>query len=130
MEIRTVDRNPKVGRSTGGQSRVSGQRGKPQAASFARTLVEAQEAASVKFSRHAESRMRSWGHELGQERMARLEGAVDAALAKGSRTALVVMKDVAFVVAPQTRTVVTVVPEERIRDNVFTSIDSAVIVNN
>ncbi len=130
MEIRTVDQDLRVGRPTGGQSRVRGDRGKPQDASFARTLAEAQEAASIKFSRHAESRMRSWGQELGQERIARLEGAVDAALAKGSRTALVLMKDVAFVVAPQTRTVVTVVPEERMKDNVFTSIDSAVILDN
>jgi len=39
------------------------------------------------------------------------------------------MKGIAFVVAPQSRTVVTVIPDERMKENVFTSIDSAVLVD-
>ena len=34
-----------------------------------------------------------------------------------------------FVVAPQSRTVVTVIPEDRMKHNLFTSIDSAVLVD-
>jgi hypothetical protein len=39
------------------------------------------------------------------------------------------MEGVAFLVAPQNRTVVTVIPEDRMKDNLFTSIDSAVVMN-
>jgi flagellar operon protein len=63
------------------------------------------------------------------DRLAKLGDAVDVASAKGARSTLVLMKGVAFVVAPQTRTVVTVIPEERMKENVFTSIDSAVVVD-
>lgn len=67
---------------------------------------------------------------IDAERLAKLQDAVETASAKGARSTLVLMKGIAFVVAPQTRTVITVIPEERMKENVFTSIDSAVLVEN
>ncbi len=126
MEIRTTDTNLRVRRQD--SPKTVTRRG--DGASFAQSLAKAERSLPLRFSRHAQSRMKSWGQELGQERTARLEGAVDAALAKGSTSALVLMKDVAFVVAPKTRTIVTVVPQERMKENVFTSIDSAILLDN
>jgi len=100
-----------------------------RAASFLKVLKDVQSETGVSFSKHAEQRLQSWGRELKPEQITRLENAVDLARSKGARTTLVLMKDVAFVVAPQSRKVVTVVPEERMKENVFTSIDSAVLVD-
>jgi flagellar operon protein len=58
---------------------------------------------------------------------ARLEAAVDRAAAKGGRESLVLVDDTAFVVSVRNRTVITAVDRARMRDQVFTNIDSAVI---
>jgi flagellar operon protein len=60
--------------------------------------------------------------------MGDLSEAMDIAQAKGARSTLVITKGAAFLVAPQTRTVITVVPEDRMKENLFTSIDSAVLM--
>jgi len=104
-----------------------GETGGARGPSFADALREAQK--SLSFSKHAEERLESSGKVLDGEKLAQLESAVDAAMAKGARSTLVLMKGVAFVVAPQTRTVITVIPEERMKENIFTAIDSAVVVN-
>lgn len=101
--------------------------GKAKGSSFAEVL--GQEQKRVSFSKHAEERLQSSGQVLDAERMAQLEDAVQVASSKGARSTLVLMRGMALVVAPQTRTVVTVIPEDRMRENVFTSIDSAVVVD-
>jgi flagellar operon protein len=53
---------------------------------------------------------------------------VDRAAAKGARESLVMMDDVALVVSVKNRTVITAVDRAHLKDNVFTNIDSAVIV--
>ena len=53
--------------------------------------------------------------------------AVDRAAAKGARESLVLVDDTAFVVSVRNRTVITAVDRARMRDQVFTNIDSAVI---
>lgn len=58
---------------------------------------------------------------------ARLEAAVERAAAKGARESLVLVDDTAFVVSVRNRTVITAVDRARMRDQVFTNIDSAVI---
>ena len=60
--------------------------------------------------------------------MIRLQDAVLRAQAKGSRESLVMMDKAAFVVSIRNRTVITAVDQESMRQNVFTNIDSAVIV--
>jgi flagellar operon protein len=48
--------------------------------------------------------------------------------AKGARESLMVMGDTAFIVNIPNRTVITAVNSGQLKDNVFTNIDSAVIV--
>jgi flagellar operon protein len=52
---------------------------------------------------------------------------VDRAEEKGARDSLVLLRDMAFIVSVSNRTVVTAMDGERLKENVFTNIDSAVI---
>jgi flagellar operon protein len=71
---------------------------------------------------------------LSPEDMDKLRGAVDRAEAKGAREALILMsrpspdQDLALVVSVKNRTVITAMDGENLKDNVFTNIDSAVVV--
>lgn len=84
--------------------------------------------APLRFSQHAVDRMRSRGIAMNSELMGRLEGAVHKAAAKGSRDALVLGQDSAFVVSVKNNTVVTVMDREMMKENVFTNIDSTVLI--
>lgn len=99
----------------------------PQAGpSFAQVLD--QKGQEVKLSAHAQSRLKSRNIQMDPARQAKLAAAVDKAAAKGSRESLVLMDDVGFVVSVRNRTVITAVDGPSMKDNVFTNIDSAVIV--
>lgn len=71
---------------------------------------------------------------LSAEDMQKLRDAVDRAEAKGAREALVLMpgssrdRDLALVVSVKNRTVITAMEGESMNENVFTNIDSAVVV--
>lgn len=82
----------------------------------------------VKFSGHAQDRLTASNRQLSEAEMAKLSDAIDRAAQKGSRDALVLMKDVALVVSVKNRTVITAVDGERMKENIFTNIDSAVIL--
>ena len=82
----------------------------------------------VVFSKHASERLFSRGIELSEEKLAKLADAIDKAELKGSKETLVLSDDAAFVVAVDNRTVVTVFDNEKLREGVVTSIDSAVII--
>lgn len=83
---------------------------------------------SLKFSRHAQKRIESRGIKVDGKMLAELEGAVEKARSKAARESLILMDDCAFVVSVPNKTVITVIDGENIKDNVFTNIDSAVIV--
>lgn len=81
----------------------------------------------VKLSAHAGERLRSAGVQVDAQFEERLRSAVDKAAAKGSRSSLVLLDEVALVVSVKNRTVITAVDSARMKENVFTNIDSAVI---
>lgn len=85
---------------------------------------------SVKFSHHAQARLESRNIKLSEDDIKQLSDAVDQAGQKGSQDALIVMKNVGFIVNVKNRTVVTAVDGENLNNNIFTNIDSAVLVNN
>jgi flagellar operon protein len=82
----------------------------------------------LKFSAHAQDRLASRQIALSPADLQRLEGGVSRAAAKGARESLVVKDDLAFVVSVTNRTVITAVDAASMKGNVFTNIDSAVIV--
>jgi flagellar operon protein len=82
----------------------------------------------LRFSQHALERMANRGIAFKPEDMAKLNEAVDKAAKKGSRESLVLMGDNAFIVSVKNKTVVTAMDREGMKENVFTNIDSTVIV--
>ncbi len=88
----------------------------------------AAEAPALKFSAHAVERMRSRGIMFGPEMMKNVELAVQKASAKGSKDTLVIAGDAALIVSVKNNTVVTVMDKQSMRENVFTNIDSTVVV--
>lgn len=82
----------------------------------------------VRFSHHAAMRLKQRGIEIQPEQLAKIASAVDKAASKGANDSLVVMNNLAFIVNVKNRTVVTAMDGSQLKDNVFTQIDSAVIV--
>jgi flagellar operon protein len=129
MQVKVVDPRLEVRSPVPVRGGRPDDRGKARVSkSFGEVLGEVKREAEVSFSKHAEERLQTWGEGMDADKLSKLRQAVDTASAKGARSTLVLMKGVAFVVAPQSRTVITVIPEERMKENVFTSIDSAVLV--
>lgn len=82
----------------------------------------------LKFSAHAKERLALRNIDLSPEDVARITDAVNKAAAKGARQSLLVMDDQAFIVSVTNRTVITALDGSSMKENVFTNIDSAVIV--
>lgn len=85
-------------------------------------------AESLKFSAHAVDRMKSRGISFAPDMMKGIESAVSRAAAKGSKDTLVLAGDNALIVSVKNNTVVTVMDKNAMRENVFTNIDSTVVV--
>lgn len=82
----------------------------------------------LKFSNHAQERLRTRNIEFSAADIEKLNDAVAKAREKGARDSLVLMQDLALVVSVKNNTVITAVDGESLKENVFTNIDSAVIV--
>ncbi len=82
----------------------------------------------IKFSNHAVERMQSRGISFNQEDLTRLNEAVDRAAAKGSKDTLVLMNDSALICSVKNKTVVTVMDKTALKENVFTNIDSTIVM--
>jgi len=106
---------------TGSADKVSGP-------SFATVLDTKLPAQGVKFSQHAQDRLKARNITFSANDLANLEGAVNSVAQKGGRESLVMMGDAALVVSVKNRTVVTAMDRAQMKGNVFTNIDSAVII--
>ena len=82
----------------------------------------------VKFSNHAVERMMSRGIQFNKEDLSRLNDAVSRAAAKGSKDSLILMNDSALIVSVKNKTVVTVMDKNALKENVFTNIDSTIVM--
>lgn len=87
-----------------------------------------EKAGGLKFSNHAIERMQTRGISYTPERLQKLDEAVKKAAAKGSKDTLVLMDDSALIVSVKNNTVVTVMDKNNMRENVFTNIDSTVMI--
>ena len=85
-------------------------------------------AAELKFSHHAIERMQSRGITYSPQDLTRLGEAVQKAAAKGSRDTLVLMDHSALIVSVKNNTVVTVMDKSALKENVFTNIDSTIVM--
>ena len=99
----------------------------PAAASVTGSPLEKQ-TNGIKFSNHAIERMQTRGISYTPERLQKLDEAVKKAAAKGSKDTLVLMDDSALIVSVKNNTVVTVMDKNNMKENVFTNIDSTVMI--
>lgn len=83
---------------------------------------------SVKFSHHAMQRMKQRQILFNQADMGRLNHAVNIAADKGAKESLVLMDNRGLVVSIPNRTVITAIDHTQLKNNVFTNIDSTVVV--
>ncbi len=87
------------------------------------------ELTDVKFSQHAMQRLQSRNITIDQAGLAKLNGAVDKAAQKGAKESLVLMdNNLALVVSIKNKTVITAMDGASMKNNVFTNIDSAIII--
>ena len=91
-------------------------------------ILQEKLAAGVRFSQHAEQRLRARNILLSSEHLSRLNAAVEQAARKGARDSLVLLDNLALVVSVKNRTVITAVDQSSLKNNLFTNIDSAIIV--
>lgn len=83
----------------------------------------------IHFSNHAVKRLEQRGITIKPEQLHQIESAINNAAAKGAKDSLILMKDMALIVNVNNRTVVTAMDGKSMKDNVFTQIDSAVIIS-
>ncbi len=84
--------------------------------------------ADVQFSRHATARLESRGISLESEDLEDLAGAVDQLAKKGARESLIMMGDNAYIVGVPDRKVITVMSRAEAVGNIFTNIDSTLVL--
>ena len=82
----------------------------------------------LKFSNHAIDRMQSRGIRFSPEQLGKIENAVAKAASKGAKNTLLLTDDSALIVSIKDKNVVTVMDKSALKENVFTNIDSTVMI--
>ncbi len=91
-------------------------------------LEPPRDAPPLRFSRHAKARLESRGIELSEDQTAQLEDALQRLDDKGARESLVLQDDNAFIVGVPKRTVITAMSRSEAMGNIFTGIDSTIVI--
>ncbi|WP_055668113.1 TIGR02530 family flagellar biosynthesis protein [Desnuesiella massiliensis] len=87
---------------------------------------EIQSKDSFKISNHAAERIKDI--ELDDGDMKKINEGINLAEEKGSKNSVLLYKDIALVASIENRTIITAVQKERTKENIFTNIDSVVIL--
>ncbi len=101
------------------------------AGNFEQTLRAAQQ--GITLSGHAQTRLASRQIDLTEGDFSKLSNAMTKAAAKGARSSLMLMarpdnSQVGLVVSIPNRTVITAVDTQAMKENIFTNIDSAMVI--
>lgn len=103
--------------------------GSGDAGSFAEELRSRLGNREVEFSNHAIRRLESRQIDIVEnDKLERLSKGVELAAEKGCDESLILVDSTAFIVSVKNNTVITTVSADDLKENVFTNIDSAVIV--
>jgi flagellar operon protein len=88
--------------------------------------IEKQE--GLQFSRHATERVNQRGIEMSDSFLQDLQSAVEKARIKGAKDVVIISDRGAFIVNVPNNTVVTTMSGNEMKENIFTNIDSAVLL--
>ena len=100
---------------------------KTYSASFADSLQKEYIKSGIQFSKHSSQRMQSRGMEMTPGLLSDLNQAMQRARDKGSKDAVLIGDKSAFIVNIPNNTIVTMMTEREMKENIFTNIDSAVL---
>lgn len=89
---------------------------------------ESDKTQSVQFSKHAAQRVQQRGIEMTDSLLNNLNQAVKKAQAKGAKDVVVIGESGAFIVNVPNNIVVTTMSGTEMKDNIFTNIDSTVLM--
>lgn len=95
---------------------------------FARILDEKLPVQGIRFSQHAQERLRARGITLSESDLKSLAGAMENVAKKGGKESLIMQGDTAFVVSVINRTVITAMDRNSMTGSVITNIDSAAVI--
>ena len=84
---------------------------------------------AITFSRHAKARLESRGLDLDAEQLERLGEGIDQLAKRGAKESLVLMDDMAMIVGVPKKTVITAMSRNEAMGNIFTNIDSTLVVD-
>lgn len=87
-----------------------------------------QESKELKFSKHAQERALQRGIDVTESLMDDLQNAVEKAREKGARELAIIGDKEAFIVNVKSGIVITTMSSLEMKNNIFTNIDSAVII--
>jgi len=82
----------------------------------------------VKFSKHSIDRIKNRNLNLTENDYQKLVEAVNRAEQKGIKDSLIIINNKAFVVNLKSRTIVTAIDSQTLKNSIFTNIDGAVII--
>ena len=110
------------------QSNTSPQKGKinniqPEFHSILKKQLDA-----ITISKHAKQRIENRGIEIDLNTMDKLNSAMDKLSQKGSKDSLILLDQVAYIVNPQQKVIITCVDKDHMQENIFSGIDSAMIL--
>lgn len=96
---------------------------------FESFLAEATKNKSTfKISSHASARLKSREINLSKEDMAKINEGINKADEKGAKESVLLYKDLVFIASIKNRTVITALEKKEAESNVFTNIDSVVLI--
>ena len=81
-----------------------------------------------KISNHAKQRLDQRNIRLTKEDMNKINEGINKAKDKGSKDCLILYKNLALITSIKNRTIITAVDKENSKENVFTNIDSVVLL--
>jgi flagellar operon protein len=115
-------------RESGGASDVSFQDILQQTKESIKAADRTEQSESVRFSKHADARLKQRDITLSDEQITRLNEGTQKAGLKGIKESLVILDNLAFIVNTENRTVVTAMDSTQSDENIYTNIDGAVII--
>lgn len=95
---------------------------------FNSVLQSIQQEKELKISGHAMDRLKERQIELSKNDLDSLKSAVESIRNKGGKEALILYNNVAFITSIRNNTIITAVDRDSLKENVFTNIDSAIIL--
>lgn len=95
---------------------------------FNSVLKSIQQEKELKISGHAMDRLKERQIELSKNDLDSLKSAVENIRNKGGKEALILYNNIAFITSIRNNTIITAVDKDSLKENVFTNIDSAMIL--